>query len=91
MCVCVCVCVYYAFRFIFKFLYAESDKSLNGSKHVAGIITQFCQTVLDFLLSQRNVLHQVNNSSTYSNKFPTTYRALRFIAAPTTACHLSPF
>ena len=94
MCVCVCVCIL-RFQLHFKFLYEESDKCLRGPKHVACIITQFCQMVLDILFTKycnhRNVLHRANKPSDPSNKFPTLYRALSFIAAPTTACHLSAF
>jgi len=41
------MCVYCAFRFILNFLYTQADKGLKEPKHVACILTQFCQNALD--------------------------------------------
>jgi len=38
------------FQLQFRFFYAESDKCLKGPKHVACIITHFCQAELDFFI-----------------------------------------
>ena len=46
------ICVYTSLSASFKFLYAESYKGLKGPKHVACIITQFGQTVLDCLFTK---------------------------------------